>query len=465
MGVHSMKFPRLSLMFIVIICFFFVLPADSVIRIPLTKSSPPPGKMDMSAGASIGVSIEGSPVKTSVKSYSAGRSEDDSLTSSVTMYPISGEFDHHPLRIIKSYYPISADNHLISDVGKICVSVEVICMNKKALNDNTYIIEVIDDNFEIENYSKCGIIKGDTNEATIENLIDYVEGSKKLNCSEFEDIIEDGETFIKKGNNTLYVELKDGLNPKERAVYRYNLIPKKSGLHSTKTIVRVDNESYPDLDNNLEISIQDRNPIFEVDIFINKYEASFGEEIPLRYSIKYKGGSSNPCLIDQVILEPCTKTNHTHETYIYHILGNSTANYIRYVNIPIFDLTNNSTYYINNISIEYEKEQFLGNIRPYHSQYMLPGVYIDNDYYSPNEKIVVSTTGYQYRDIIIAVIGFIITISLAGWEFRDTKKYIKELGGQTGNIKNELSDINRAIKRTTIYRPKEQRPWWWRKPK
>ena len=177
-------------------------------------------------------------------------------------------------------------------------------------------------------------------------------------------------------NNTIYIEL-DSIKFNERIKYHYYVVPKKSGIFSTNTILRIGDAQlqYPDQDYPLDIEVS--KPRFDVELDIKELEVYENKPVDLIYRITPHGQktsynvklemSNNYCCLNQ---------------YEYVIAGGSR-------NLVVL-----------NYSIIYPKA----------GEYSLPAVWIvDEPYTFPGERITVvdpfRATLSKTADILIILWG------------------------------------------------------------
>jgi hypothetical protein len=406
----------MDIIIILLVCMYSV---NSQITIPLSRPSPM-----ITDDTPSYVSDRKDIIITSIKSDGQVTREvrdTDYKTSTKDYYhmPAQKAYDDYPLDIKKSYQSANDFFYLKNDMNKeLYIIVEI--MSIKYEIGSVEIIETVDKNLEITNYSVCYILAGDSTNELIKYKEDFIyENHNSLKNPTI--------NLTRVGNRTLYAKINK-LDPKGRIVYRYKVKPKNEGLYDTSTIIRTKN--HPDLDYPLKVDLRDSSPEFFVTLEVNKLEASFGDLIPIKYDIIYKGGFSNSCSINSINLDP------EEEWFRYH--GNTS-----FTNVS-FNSTN-PIFTIDGLYIEYPNEHLLGCLHPDYSIYRLPGLLIDNDPYRTNVQISINTWVYKYRDILIPILALIITLTItilvARKEIKGAKDELKSLVNSTNNIVYEIKNL------------------------
>jgi hypothetical protein len=211
-------------------------------------------------------------------------------TSKPTLQP-SGKFvstdssAHISLNVIPtSDYPLSITKRIINPrkngyyVNKpIYVLVQVTCLGGRNV-DEVLIWEHTDKNLTITSYKK--FFRSSVINETI-NPERYLYKNYSYDID----------------NNIIYIPIKQ-MYSRESVVYEYSVEPTEPGIYDSYTVVRIpsDYPIYSDYSVPLEIEAVEEIPDFQVALDARELELEIGEKLPLKYIIKFQGGSSaNPC--------------------------------------------------------------------------------------------------------------------------------------------------------------------------
>jgi hypothetical protein len=235
--------------------------------------------------------------------------------------------------------------------------------------DNAIIYELVDKDLNLKNKSEKGYI--------IYNLSDLNE--LKYNLS-FKNITSPYCDI--KWNKNLATLTVNNLNPWARTVYWYNITPKKAGTYKINTIVR--SKYFSDIELPLAIDVS-TSGLYDVSIVTSKNDIVQNEKLDVTFGITYLGNGQDNAIIKMecppnapfIILN-----NHNNSTIIKHSF-------------------NKLETFLQNVTIKYPKT----------GTYYVPGIWVDESYYSEDKTITVESFFAKYWQIIqfFIVMGSIVT--------------------------------------------------------
>ena len=194
-------------------------------------------------------------------------------------------------------------------------------------------------------------------------------------------------------NNILGFNL-DKLSKREKVIYWYYVIPKRSGIFNVETLARVYDENYPnspDISNPKEIIVKTPDLEFEVKPGLNKYNiyqdgwsGIFKEDLNLVYDITFVGDAPDK-FIDNIDIK-------LDKTKMDDIEFNGTSSSL--------DFSVNRTQRIS------ERAKY-----PKTGIYRVPSLWIDGKYYAvESQGITVDTPLERHRDILSLFIAAIALV-------------------------------------------------------
>jgi peptidylprolyl isomerase len=199
------------------------------------------------------------------------------------------------VKIKKRIYPNKKDGYLLGDSNPIIIYVEIVPMVKEI--KELWLHESIDDRLYIPYISN--IYRVDT-----ASEIDECKDKAINNISYINFPDQHNYTFsTNKNHDNLRTKGDIQLNKSQRLIYWYPILPRESGVYSTETSLRFNNDVFfPDMEYPLDIIIKEPQPIFDVGVTTLKKEVviwstysslldSWDEPLDITYDITYLSGA------------------------------------------------------------------------------------------------------------------------------------------------------------------------------
>lgn len=229
--------------------------------------------------------------ETIVHSTSLTPSTDVSINPSIQIVNVGAPESY--LLIKKSLIP-NKEFYLKSDRIRVCVeitSLRFIDVNKPLKNVKFY--EVINDYLTlIQNSSQC---------YKVNDVEDFKKYLDQMYNKENPDYIGPTNYKISWNNGTGATD-NISIQGRDRFVYWYDVKPKEYGTFNTETIIR--SEIYSDIERILEVIVKKPEPVFDVNMMVNKTQIYKNEPLNIIYAITYLGDSDSLNDIQIIIDEP-----------------------------------------------------------------------------------------------------------------------------------------------------------------